>query len=509
MRSGCILCSSFDVQYQRISKGCARTQKMSDMKKNYVTFLCALLFIFACSKNSGSEGDNGKPVVSTAEQNLQRAMQIADKAVSSYFTGDGMAMARYYNPFTSARSDEKGSVWMYTSSIEAVNAILHGLKALKDNGNVTLYNQNFNKYTDLLYKLYDNADYYLGTYQLTSYTQTKQWTVYGVNRSDSKGFAAVDGIESVYDDQMWLVRELLEAYKLTGNNVYLNKAEYLTEYVLDGWDCTIDANGNEIGGITWGPGYTTKHSCSNGPMVSPLVWLSELYKDKSDVIDHRYIDATDKKTRKVQSEYKSDYYLNFAKKVYDWQKKSLLRSDGVYNDMMGGCTPGAPETETVDGVVYRKGITCQDRVGPAITYNSGTMLSGAADLYRVTADMQYLDDAKKLSDASFSYFAVLGATKTGYYTYDISGFRNWFNGVLMRGYVDVYPSYKNVNGYVNSFQQNLDYAFSNFLHQDFLPTNLLVGWSLDNSNNKVEAMFTFTFAAEYAVLAKYELEKDN
>ncbi|NDV80342.1 hypothetical protein, partial [Dysgonomonas sp. 511] len=31
----------------------------------------------------------------------------------------------------------------------------------------------------------------------------------------------------------WLIRELLEAYKLTGKADYLTEAEYLTDYVLD------------------------------------------------------------------------------------------------------------------------------------------------------------------------------------------------------------------------------------------------------------------------------------
>ncbi len=482
------------------------------MKKFLTVIACSFLVSTACSDSPSSSPEppvNPPGEGSLSEQNLTRAMQITDKAISSYFTGEGMAMARYYNPYTDTRSEEKGSVWMYTSSIEAVNAILHGLKAQKDEGNSTLYNQHFNRYVELLGKLYDNADYYLGTFTLVSYTQTKEWSVYGVNRGGSKGSAKVEGIENVYDDQMWLVRELLEAYKLTGDSKYLNKAEYLTEYVLDGWDCTRDENGEEIGGIPWGPGYVTKHSCSNGPMVSPLVWLHEIYKGKSDEIEHRYIDATDKQTRKTQMEKKSDYYLDFAKKVYDWQKKYLLRSDGVYNDMMGGCSPGKPETETIEGIVYRKGITCRDQVGPAITYNSGTMLSGAADLYRATGDNEYLEDAKSLSDKSFSYFAKLGATKPGYYTYDISGFRDWFNGVLMRGYVDVYPSYKGVDPYVESFQKNLDYGYTNYLYKDMLPTNLLVGWNSDKSKNNTEGMFTFAFAAEYAVLARFELEKEN
>ena len=227
---------------------------------------CALVFLMLISgcKDNGSEPDPEPPApVSLSEQNLLRAMELTDAAVSSHFTGDGMAMARFYNPYTGTRSDEKGSIWMYTSAIEAVNAILFALEAQKEHGNIDIYDKNFNKYSELLDRLYDNADYYLGAFELVSYTQTREWSVYGVNRGGSKGSAHVESIENVYDDQMWLIRELLEAYKVSGKPQFLQKAEYLTEYVLDGWDCTRDANGVERGGITWGPGYVTKHSCSN------------------------------------------------------------------------------------------------------------------------------------------------------------------------------------------------------------------------------------------------------
>ncbi|WP_276371775.1 glycoside hydrolase family 76 protein [Chryseolinea sp. H1M3-3] len=470
--------------------------------------LVFLIIVSACSDTVSEESPVNPPgEVSLAEKNLLRAMELTDKAVSSHFTGEGMAMARYYNPYTGVRSEEKGSIWMYTSAIEAVTAILRALETQKEHGNPALYDQHFNKYSELLDKLYDNADYYMGTFQLVSYTQTRDWSVYGVNRGGSKGSAQVAAIDNVYDDQMWLIRELLEAYKVTGQAEYLEKAEYLTEYVLDGWDCTRDENGAERGGIPWGPGYVTKHACSNGPMVSPLVWLHELYKDKSDEVAYRYIDETDKQTRQTRQLKKSDYYLDFAKKIYAWQKNELLRADGVYDDMRGGCTPGTPQTETVNGFVYRRGSTCPDRVGPPITYNSGTMLSGGADLYRATGENVYLEDAKNLSDAGFQYFAKLGQTRPGYYTYDISGFRNWFNGVLMRGYVDVYPAYGGVADYIDSFQKNLDYGYDNFLYEGVLPTNLLVGWNLDKGKNNTEGMFSFAFAAEYAVLARYELEK--
>src|SRR5690606_38676156 len=104
-------------------------------------------------------------------------------------------------------------------------------------------------YRDQLARLYDNLAYYRGTFELTSFTQTREGSVYGVHRAATRDGAKVAGKENVYDDQQWLVRELLHSYKLTGEPRYLDEAEYLTAYVLDGWDSTLDASGNEHGGI--------------------------------------------------------------------------------------------------------------------------------------------------------------------------------------------------------------------------------------------------------------------
>jgi len=442
-----------------------------------------------------------------AKQNLERAMSLVDTSISHYFVGEGTAMGRYYNPFTGKLSKERASVWMYTSAIEAVNAILHGLQAAKKNGQAVLYDENFQRYTDLLSKLYANADYYLGTYELTSFTQTKTWSIYAVDRVNEKGKANVSGILNVYDDQMWLIRELLESYQLTGQQGYLAKAEYLTEYVLDGWDTTLDDQGKEHGGIPWGPGYVTKHACSNGPLISCLVWLHEIYKSGNEQVEHRFIDPTDKRSRTSIMRPKRTHYLDYAKKVYDWQKVNLLNAEGVYADMMGGCGSCKIAYETVDGKSYRRNTPLTDAVGKAHTYNSGTMLSGAADLYRVTQDPQYLADGKNLSENSFRAFATLDKDLPGYYSYNISGFANWFNGVLLRGYLDMYPENPTVKSYISSFQKNLDYGFSQFNQQGLLPTNLLKGWGKDKAEKGVEGMFQFTFAAEYALLARFEYEK--
>ena len=449
-----------------------------------VSLSFATLLAVACTsacdskQNINEDKDNGDHISDkdAASQNIKRAIQITDAALEHYFT-DGIAMTEFYNPFTGYTSSGTVDVWPYTSSIEAVNAIMSALSEQKESGNNELYDQYFEHYKDVLSNLYDGLEYYSGTFTLTSYTQTNTWTVYGVHRGSSPGSANVAGIENVYDDQQWLIRELLEAYKLTGNNEYLEKAEYLAEYVIDGWDCTLDPNGTENGGITWGPGYTTKHSCSNGPFISPLVWLSEYYKGKGQTTEYRYVDSSRK--RLTRSMDKSEYYMMYARKVYEFQKSHLMNNDGVYYDMLGGPSgllneKGEATTkihemddtslgkvyETIDGVKYKAYLKQGGPTGNPLSYNSGTMLSGAADLYKATQNATYKQDMEALTDACFSYFAKLGTVVPEHYTYAYDGFNNWFNGVMMRGWADVYSAsqYDGTASPLKSFQDNLDYG---------------------------------------------------
>lgn len=467
------------------------------------SFLLICLCILSCSNKSGPE--QGGSSRTDADQNLLRSMELVDAALENYFSNESMSMARYYNPYTQESSQERASVWMYTSAIEAVNSILKALKVQSDLGYTALYDQHHVRYVQLLEKLFDGLQYYKGSFRLVSYTQTREWSVYAVNRAGAPGTADVSGVLNVYDDQQWLVRELLESYHLTGNKKYLNEAEYLAQYVLDGWDCTLDAAGKENGGITWGPGYVSKHSCSNGPFVSPLVWLYEIYKGSEETITYGYIRPDNSRASKTVR--KSDYFLDFAKKVYDFQRNKLLRQDGVYDDMLGGDdTNGQVVYEEVGGTKYRRHTNLYSRVGPAFSYNSGTMLSGAADLYRVVRDSRYLSDLQNLVSASFKYFAKLDKEKPGLYSYDVTGFNNWFNGVLMRGYLDAYPYDMNAATPLQSFQDNLDYSWKKHMYESMLPTNLLLGWGSDRTKQNVEGMFIFAFAAEYAALARFKTE---
>ena len=67
-----------------------------------------------------------------AEENLKRSLTLTQAALERCFKGNSMLMMRYYYPFAGVTSLEKASVWMYTSSFEAVNALLSGMEELKE-----------------------------------------------------------------------------------------------------------------------------------------------------------------------------------------------------------------------------------------------------------------------------------------------------------------------------------------------------------------------------------------
>lgn len=446
---------------------------------------------------------------SAAVSDLQRAIQMVDATMEKSFT-DGNNF-RMYDTYDTKSKGGSGvaDVWPYTAALEAHCSVLEALDALKDEA-PQLYADNHDRFVKRLKQLYNALDYYRGTYTLNSYAQIRNWSIYGVHRGGSKGTAAVTGIENVYDDQMWICRELVRAYKLTGDNDYLTKAEYLANYCIDGWDCCLDANGQEYGGISWGPGYNSKHSCSNGPLIQPLVWLYEIYKTDDEQANLRFFYILPDGTRTNEIRRHSDVYLEFARKIYAWQKEKLLdTSRGVYWDMLGA--PGEIKYVGEGRNKYRDHVDTGGPTGTAYTYNTGTMLAGAAELYRVTGEQSYLDDLNAVCQKSFNFFAkgkrISGVIYREWPTDDVatSGFNTWFDDVLMRAYADaapynttVYNSKSHVENALLSFEQNLNYAFENYNRDNMLPIHLLDGWG---DSDVTKGFHQLAFASEYAVIA--------
>lgn len=453
---------------------------------------------------------------SQAEQDLQRAMAILDATMQRSFRGNS---TNYYMVDVCDVSNDEVSgpsdVWPYTAAIEAHCSVLEALKTLYDETS-PVYVENYDRYVRQLDVLIDNLEYYRGSYTLVSYATRKTWsTVYAVPRAGQRGKGDVTGDnlkKNVYDDQMWLARELIRAYRLTEKTAYLDIAVELVNYVIDGWDCWRNAEGEEYGGITWGPGYNSKHACSNSPVIQPLVWLYDIFKSEDETANYTYYyrDATNQVVSEVVKH--SELYIMFAKKIYEWQKRNLYNnSTHLYWDMLGA--DGTLQYEGSGAQRRRAHVDTGGPSGTAYTYNTGTMLAGAVELLRVTGAQEYLDDIVDLCHYCYTGFSK--PTRKDGVTYrewptdasPLQGFNAWFNNVLLRAFVDVEAtdignSYPVLS--LQSFETNLDYAYDHYLQANMLPINLLGGWG---GSNKTKGFHQVSFAAEYAMLAVWRHRK--
>ena len=499
-------------------------ENREDMKKKLVLFLAGVCLLFNSFAN-----DN---------KNLLRAVDIANSTIWKYTSFEDWENSRILNPrpkyniYTGEMVGKSYNCYEYTNIIEMLLTAMKSLQKVKDLPDADPeYQRLFNHYEQLVWDASTiNLDYYKGYAIVTSSTQSDvRWeNIIGVHRQDKIDLQNhnVSGRLNVYDDQMWLIRCFLEAYfilekeadNLTGEALALNKerrdwyldySEYLTAYCLDGWDQSKKPNGEEWGGIIWGPGYSSKHTCSNSPIISPLVWLSEIYSESPDKID--FLVRGDYNTNNVTSEtmLKSSYYLNYAEKIYDFVNSTFLREDNVYGDMIG-CRTTIPEDGPNKGL--RTTISNGNLDRKAYSYNSGSTLSGVADLYRVTDDLEkkkrYFEDLVALSDASFNYFAD-PERREGYYSFpQNSTGKAEFDACLLRAWVEVYiNSIYDTSNYIDAFSKTLNYAYDNYYKDGFLPMDHLFGWkhemiAEDNYDNRddvrVSGLRTFSYSAQFS-----------
>jgi predicted alpha-1,6-mannanase (GH76 family) len=156
------------------------------------------------------------------------------------------------------------------------------------------------------------------------------------------------------DDIMWWAIACGRAYVITHNERYLTKSKASFDFVYNKF--TDDRMG---GGVYWSSDRTYKSSCVNGPTVIAAARLALLLNDPT--------------------------YLEKAKSVYAWQKKTL--SDGK-------------------GKVF-DGISPPNKVNRgSLTYNQGTFIGAAVVLYQQTKDTTYLDDAVKAAEWTKAHLCV-------------------------------------------------------------------------------------------------------
>ena len=161
------------------------------------------------------------------------------------------------------------------------------------------------------------------------------------------------------DDMEWMVLTLIRMYEYTGEGHYLEKARTLYDkWIWSTWG--PDDKAPWYGGITWKTDASpSKNACSNGPAAIIAARLYRLTKG----------DIGNKKRYE---------YLSESMRIYAWLKERLFDKES--------------------GAVYDHINDKGNVVRWNFTYNQGTFIGAAHELYDLTGDATYLHDALKAAD---------------------------------------------------------------------------------------------------------------
>ncbi|WP_423735161.1 glycoside hydrolase family 76 protein [Chitinophaga caseinilytica] len=157
-------------------------------------------------------------------------------------------------------------------------------------------------------------------------------------------------INHFYDDMEWMALACIRVFEVTGDAKYKTVAETLWNDIKGGWDDTWG------GGIYWNKERKNKNTPANAPAG---IIAARLY-----LLDHRPED------------------LDWARKIYLWQKNNLV--DPVTGLVWDG----------LDGTGTNKNWK--------FTYNQGVFIGAAVELYKITGEQVYLNDALKTANNSLT-----------------------------------------------------------------------------------------------------------
>lgn len=230
---------------------------------------------------------------------------------------------------------------------------------------------------------------------------------------------------SYYDDSEWIGLTMMRLYGATNDTRYLDVAKDLFEWVKTGWN---DQGG---GGIAWeATGHLwSKNACSNGPAALLAVKLYEVTKQAD--------------------------YLDWAKRIYDWEKANLYNpATGAVYDNLNAST-GELATLT-------------------LSYNQGTFLGAAHELYLITGEPGYLNDARKAA-----YYAITNSsmidTGNNVLRNEGDGDGALFKGIFMRYFVQLVLDDNLEKSYRNKFVTFLNNNAEVLWRRGVNKTDLLFG----------------------------------
>lgn len=237
-------------------------------------------------------------------------------------------------------------------------------------------------------------------------------------REELPGYQAYPIIEvksdHYYDDNCIVAMELIDAYRLLGEQKFLDRAVAITEFIMSGEDSRMG------GGLYWLE--AVAEDCTSGPncikaantTAYAAFVTSELYKETGE-----------------------DRYLDFAKRTYEWNYNTLRDpSDDLYwNDINIG-------TNQINPVKW--------------TYNAAMMIMSGVNLYEITGEQSYLDESITTARSSFSKFTAVREDQLFFPAND-----PWFNTELMTSYIKLSAHDEKSEEYIEVFIKSADYAWEN------------------------------------------------
>ena len=166
-----------------------------------------------------------------------------------------------------------------------------------------------------------------------------------------------------FDDENWMALALLRAYRLTGEQRYLDRADALARDVVGAWDETCC--GERPGGVWWDRAHTQKATAAN---AGAALTAARMAIETGDPL-----------------------WLEDARRIYGYWRQEMVDPDThqVYDHI------------EVDGRVVKW----------RFTYDQGLMIGAALALHQATGEATYLDDAHAF--ASFLVYHEVSPTPLG------------------------------------------------------------------------------------------------
>lgn len=219
-----------------------------------------------------------------------------------------------------------------------------------------------------------------------------------------------------YDDNAIVGLSLLEAYKITSDEKYLNRAERIIPFFKTGEDDDLG------GGIWWNEDQVYNPDSNSDKGISTngytALFLLKYYS---------FSDDSDQKTE----------IFSMAKRLYEWVRTTLY-------------DPG--------NHTYANSIDAEGNINHTRwTYNSGVMIQVGIEMFKITGEQAYLDEAIAAAQGAYGYFVKpRNGLAISYPDHD-----PWFNTKLLDAYIDIQPYLDAANSYIDSYLNFINYGYEN------------------------------------------------